>query len=55
MGAAHITQGWFVLDRHITTEADGTVTVDPATAEPLDHVLDQFSSALTRAAQLSRA
>ncbi|GAA2374304.1 NADPH-dependent FMN reductase [Streptomyces carpaticus] len=55
MGAAHITQGWFVLDRHITTEADGTVTVDPATAEPLDHVLDQFSSALTRAAHLSRA
>ncbi|MFF2375512.1 NADPH-dependent FMN reductase [Streptomyces xiamenensis] len=55
MGAAHITQGWFVLDRHITPEADGTVTIEPATAEPLHQVLDQFSLALTRAAPLTRA
>ncbi|ARQ67832.1 NADPH-dependent FMN reductase [Streptomyces marincola] len=49
MGAAHITQGWFVLDRHIAVAADGSVTVDPAAAGPLRVVLDQFSAALGRA------
>ncbi|NEE56082.1 FMN reductase (NADPH), partial [Streptomyces sp. SID8455] len=28
MGAAHIVQGWFVLDRHITTGEDGSVVLD---------------------------
>ncbi|WP_405809523.1 LLM class flavin-dependent oxidoreductase [Streptomyces sp. NBC_01520] len=35
MGAAHITQGWFVLDRNITVSADGTLTVQGADAEAL--------------------
>ncbi|WP_049564906.1 NADPH-dependent FMN reductase [Streptomyces sp. SBT349] len=55
MGAGHVTQGWFVLDRHITVEQDGAVTVDPAAAGPLDQVLDQFSAALNRAAVLAPA
>lgn len=47
MGAAHIVQGWFVLDRHITVrEEDGEVAVDPAAREALDQVVDQFSLAL---------
>ncbi|MFJ1748744.1 NADPH-dependent FMN reductase [Streptomyces sp. NPDC088116] len=47
MGAAHIVQGWFVLDRHITVrEEDGEVAVDPAVREALDQVVDQFSLAL---------
>ncbi|RBM16145.1 NADPH-dependent FMN reductase [Streptomyces sp. PT12] len=53
MGASHITQGWFVLDRHITVEQDGAVTLDPAAAGPLDQVLEQFSAALDRAALLA--
>ncbi|MFD9498536.1 NADPH-dependent FMN reductase [Streptomyces sp. NPDC060035] len=48
MGAAHITQGWFVLDRHITVSADGTLTVDAADAEALDRIVDGFSAALER-------
>ncbi|WUH91963.1 NADPH-dependent FMN reductase [Streptomyces sp. NBC_00433] len=46
MGAAHIVQGWFVLDRHITVGEDGTVTLDPAAAVPLRQVVTQFSAAL---------
>jgi FMN reductase len=46
MGAGHIVQGWFVLDRHITVGEDDTVTVEPAAAEALGQVLDQFAAAL---------
>ncbi|QIQ03925.1 NADPH-dependent FMN reductase [Streptomyces liangshanensis] len=46
MGAAHIVQGWFVLDRHITVLDEGGVVVDPASREALDQVVDQFSLAL---------
>lgn len=46
MGAAHIVQGWFVLDRHIAVGDDGTVTLDPAAAGPLRQVVQQFSTAL---------
>ncbi|MGW4549677.1 NADPH-dependent FMN reductase [Streptomyces violaceorubidus] len=46
MGAAHIVQGWFTLDRDITAHEDGTVTVAPGAAEALAHVVDQFSTAL---------
>ncbi len=53
MGAEHVTQGWFVLDRHIAVAGDGGVTVDPAAAVPLEQVLDQFLAALGRAAPLS--
>ncbi|MFJ7061662.1 NADPH-dependent FMN reductase [Streptomyces microflavus] len=50
MGAAHIVQGWFVLDRHITTGDDGGVVLDPASAAPLDQVVAQFAAALDRTA-----
>ncbi|MFJ6074558.1 NADPH-dependent FMN reductase [Streptomyces sp. NPDC093065] len=46
MGAAHVVQGWFTLDRDITAHEDGTITVAPSAAEALDHVVDQFSAAL---------
>ncbi|MEU9221171.1 NADPH-dependent FMN reductase [Streptomyces sp. NPDC048376] len=46
MGAAHVVQGWFTLDRDITAHEDGTVTVAPGAAEALVHVVDQFSAAL---------
>jgi FMN reductase len=46
MGAAHIVQGWFTLDKHITTAEDGTLTVAPGSAEGLDQVVGSFSAAL---------
>ncbi|MFJ4920679.1 NADPH-dependent FMN reductase [Streptomyces sp. NPDC088725] len=48
MGAAHIVQGWFVLDRHITARDDGGVSVEPEAQGALDTVVDQFSAALRR-------
>ena len=48
MGAAHIVQGWFVLDRDITVREDGTTTIEPATEEALDPLIAQFSAAVTR-------
>lgn len=47
MGAAHVVQGWFTLDRDITAHEDGTVTVAPETAQALAQVVDQFSAALS--------
>ncbi|MEJ8651616.1 NADPH-dependent FMN reductase [Streptomyces sp. MS1.AVA.3] len=55
MGAAHIVQGWFVLDRHLAVREDGSLAVDPGAREGLDHVLDQFSGALGRSPLLSVA
>ncbi|MFH9001933.1 NADPH-dependent FMN reductase [Streptomyces afghaniensis] len=46
LGAAHITPGWFTLDKDITAGDDGTLTVAPGAAEPLVQVIDQFSLAL---------
>ncbi|TXS43404.1 FMN reductase (NADPH) [Streptomyces sp. uw30] len=46
MGPAHITPGWFTLDKDISVGDDGTLTVAPAAAEALAHVTDQFSIAL---------
>lgn len=46
MGASHIVQGWFVLDREIVVGQDGSVEVDPRAAKGLDQVLEQFSTAL---------
>ncbi|HZX37983.1 MAG TPA: NADPH-dependent FMN reductase [Streptomyces sp.] len=45
MGAAHIVQGWFTLDKDIAVD-DGTLTVAPGPAEALAQVVDQFSEAL---------
>ncbi|MGW0686263.1 NADPH-dependent FMN reductase [Streptomyces sp. NPDC002754] len=46
MGPAHITPGWFTLDKDITVGDDGRLTVAPGSAEALAQVTDQFSAAL---------
>ncbi|WAZ19394.1 NADPH-dependent FMN reductase [Streptomyces cinnabarinus] len=46
MGPAHITPGWFTLDKDITVADDGTLSVAPGSAEALAQVTDQFSLAL---------
>ncbi|MBV2356734.1 NADPH-dependent FMN reductase [Streptomyces sp. J2-1] len=50
MGAAHIVQGWFTLDREITADASGAVRLAPDTARSLARVTDQFSAALAAVA-----
>jgi FMN reductase len=46
LGAHHIVQGWFVLDRHIEPTEVGDVLLAPESAEPLYGVVDGFSAAL---------
>ncbi|MEU6389193.1 NADPH-dependent FMN reductase [Streptomyces sp. NPDC046939] len=46
MGAAHIVQGWFTLDKDIAVREDGTLALAPAVAEALLPIVDQFSAAL---------
>lgn len=46
MGPAHITPGWFTLDKDITVGDDGSLVVAPTSAEALAQVTDQFSLAL---------
>jgi FMN reductase len=53
MGAGHIVQGWFVLDRHITVREDGDTTIETAADETLGLVVDQFSAALDRTPRLA--
>lgn len=56
MGAGHIVQGWFTLDKDIAVGEDGTLTVAPGPAEALEQVVDQFSEALgSRTALLAAA
>ena len=55
MGATHIVQGWFTLDKDITAHEDGSLTVAPAAAEALGQVVDQFSTALGRTPYLAVA
>ncbi|MBD3010200.1 NADPH-dependent FMN reductase [Streptomyces sp. 5-10] len=45
MGAAHIVQGRFTLDRDIAV-GDERADIDPAAADALDRVTDAFSTAL---------
>ncbi|GGP74973.1 NADPH-dependent FMN reductase [Saccharothrix coeruleofusca] len=46
LGAHHVVQGWFVLDKHITTEGD-TLALAPESQRPLHEVLDGFSAAVS--------
>lgn len=55
MGAAHIVQGWFTLDKDITAHEDGSITVAPAATDALSQVVDQFSAALGRTPYLAAA
>ncbi|WP_380279120.1 NADPH-dependent FMN reductase [Kitasatospora purpeofusca] len=50
MGADHITQGWFVLDRHITVREDGTTVIERETDVLLRPVVEAFAAALERRA-----
>ncbi|WP_037683602.1 NADPH-dependent FMN reductase [Streptomyces griseus] len=55
MGAAHIVQGWFTLDKDITLHEDGSLSVAPSASESLTQVVDQFSAALGRTPLLAAA
>ncbi|MFI2642211.1 NADPH-dependent FMN reductase [Streptomyces sp. NPDC018610] len=55
MGAAHIVQGWFTLDKDVTLHEDGALSVEPAANEALAQVIDQFSAALGRTPLLAAA
>ncbi|MFD3583599.1 NADPH-dependent FMN reductase [Streptomyces sp. NPDC058683] len=55
MGAAHIVQGWFTLDKDITVREDGTLALAPATAQALTPIVDGFSAALGRRPVLAAA
>ncbi|MFJ7420787.1 NADPH-dependent FMN reductase [Streptomyces uncialis] len=46
MGADHVVQGWFTLDRQITVTADGALTLDPEAAVAVTQVVDRFSAVL---------
>ena len=48
MGAGHITQGWFVLDRHIVVGDDGRTVIERETDVLLTPVVDGFATALER-------
>ncbi|MGW1563549.1 NADPH-dependent FMN reductase [Streptomyces sp. NPDC002144] len=48
MGASHIVQGWFTLDKDLTVHEDGSLTVTPTAGEALSQVVAQFSAALRR-------
>ncbi|MFD8599923.1 NADPH-dependent FMN reductase [Kitasatospora sp. NPDC059646] len=53
MGAAHITQGWFVLDRHIGVREDGGTELERETEVLLTPVVDAFAAALRPYPELS--
>ncbi|MFF7640305.1 NADPH-dependent FMN reductase [Streptomyces canus] len=55
MGAAHIVQGWFTLDKEISVQDDCSLTVAPTASEALTQVVDQFSTALGRRPVLAAA
>ncbi|GAA1955646.1 NADPH-dependent FMN reductase [Kitasatospora viridis] len=48
MGAQHVTQGWFVLDRHISTGEDGGTVIERETDVLLAPVVSAFADALRR-------
>jgi FMN reductase len=49
MGAGHIVQGSFVLDRHITVRDDGSVSLEETARGGLYEVVDAFADAVARA------
>ncbi|KIQ62328.1 NADPH-dependent FMN reductase [Kitasatospora griseola] len=55
MGAAHVTQGWFVLDRHVGVREDGGTELEREAEVLLTPVVDAFSAALRPQAELAAA
>ncbi|RKE19363.1 NADPH-dependent FMN reductase [Streptomyces sp. TLI_171] len=55
MGAGHVTQGWFVLDRHVGVREDGGTELERETEVLLTPVVDAFSSALDARVELAAA
>jgi FMN reductase len=55
MGARHIVQGWFVLDRHITAHEDGSTSVEAGTDEALARLVDHFSAEVGAIPRLAAA
>ncbi|MGW9023453.1 NADPH-dependent FMN reductase [Streptomyces sp. NPDC055722] len=55
MGAGHIVQGWFTLDKDLTVHEDGSLTVAAAATEALTQVVDRFSAVLDRTPLLAAA
>lgn len=47
LGADHVVQGWFVLDKHIEAGPDG-VRLDAAADAPFHRVVDGFAAQLRR-------
>ncbi|MFF4604889.1 NADPH-dependent FMN reductase [Streptomyces sp. NPDC001339] len=45
LGARHVVQGFFLLDKHMAHE-DGDLRIRPESAEMLDEVIEQFRKAL---------
>ncbi|MFH8369325.1 NADPH-dependent FMN reductase [Streptomyces sp. NPDC018031] len=55
MGAAHVVQGWFTLDKDIEVGPDGGVTIAPGADRALTQVVDRFSDALGHVPRLAAA
>jgi FMN reductase len=55
MGAGHILQGWFVLDRHITVHEDGSTDLETDTDAMLTRLVDRFSAAIDHTPRLATA
>ncbi|MFD0066965.1 NADPH-dependent FMN reductase [Streptomyces sp. NPDC056690] len=52
---ADVAQGWFVLDRHITVDADRTVTLAVEAHDALAPVVERFRAALPAGSRLAAA
>jgi FMN reductase len=46
MGARHVVQGYFLLDKLVTSGEDGQVRIDPSAWTALSAVVDGFGAAL---------
>ncbi|NLU71095.1 NADPH-dependent FMN reductase [Streptomyces sp. HNM0574] len=46
LGTDSILRGWFVLDRHLTREADGSVTLAAEAAQGIDDAVDRLALSL---------
>ncbi|MEW2134087.1 NADPH-dependent FMN reductase [Streptomyces sp. NPDC005435] len=52
---AEVAHGWFVLDRHITVDADRAIALTPEADDALTPVVDRFRAALPGRSRLAAA